>query len=85
MKRSTIILFVSAVAVLAAAMLRSPHAAAQNKGQKGVMMAYYIDQGDTVYYDVLPPVWCFPKGTRRERKDWRNYYKLVYNFNKVYP
>jgi hypothetical protein len=72
-------------AVLVTASLRSPYSAAQNRGQKGVYMAYYVDQGDTIFYDELPPVWCFPKGTRRDRKDWRNYYKLVYNFNKVYP
>ncbi len=86
MKRSNAILLAAVAAILLAAGLRSPYSAAQNKGQKGVLMAYYIDaQGDTVFYDQLPPVWCFPKGTRRERKDWRNYYKLVYNFNKVYP
>ena len=86
MKKSGVILFVAVAAVLVAAGLRSPYSAAQNKGQKGVLMAYYIDNvGDTVYYDQLPPVWCFPKGTRREKKDWRNYYRLVYNFNKVYP
>ena len=78
-------MIVSVAAILVAAGIRSPYSSAQNKGQKGVYMAYYVDQGDTIFYDELPPVWCFPKGTRRERKDWRNYYKLVYNFNKVYP
>ena len=83
MKKKSVILFLVVAAVLAAAGLRSPYSAAQNKGQKGVLMAYYIDAvGDTVYYDQLPPVWCFPKGTRRDRKDWRNYYKLVYNFRR---
>ena len=85
MKRSGIILLATMAAVLVTASLRSPYSAAQNRGQKGVYMAYYVDQGDTIFYDELPPVWCFPKGTRRDRKDWRNYYKLVYNFNKVYP
>jgi len=83
--KSGIILFVAVAAVLVAASLRSPYSAAQNRGQKGVYMAYYVDQGDTIFYAELPPVWCFPKGTRRDKKDWRNYYKLVYNFNKVYP
>ena len=85
MKKSTVILLVAVAAVLLSAGLRSPYSAAQNIGQKGVYMAYYVDQGDTIFYDELPPVWCFPKGTRRDRKDWRNYYRLVYNFNKVYP
>ena len=30
-------------------------------------------------------MWIFPKGRRIKDNDWRNYYKLVYNFNKVYP
>ena len=85
MKKSTAILVAVVAAILLATGIQSPRSAAQNKGQKGVYMAYYIDQGDTIFYDELPPVWCFPKGTRRDRKDWRNYYKLVYNFNKVYP
>ena len=38
----------------------------------------------TVYVDDIPPVWVFPRGVRK-RKDYRQYYKLVYNFNKVYP
>lgn len=84
MKKSTVILAFMLVA-LAATGLTRPAALAQNQGQKGVYMAYYIDHGDTIYYDELPPVWVFPKGTRRDKKDWRNYYKLVYNFNKVYP
>ncbi|MBQ6043939.1 MAG: DUF4294 domain-containing protein [Bacteroidales bacterium] len=86
MKKSNAILLVTVAAILLAAGLKSPYSSAQNKGQKGYLMAYYVDvQGDTIFYDELPPVWCFPKGTRRDRKDWRNYYKLVYNFNKVYP
>ena len=84
MKKSTYI-FALLLMSLAAAGTSSPFSKAQNKGQKGVYMAYYIENGDTVYYDECPPVWVFPKGTRRDRKDWRNYYKLVYNFNKVYP
>ncbi len=42
-------------------------------------------QGDTVFMDTLDPVWIMPKGKRMRDGDWRKYYKLVYNFNKVYP
>ena len=84
MKRPTLIL-AAALAVLLGGIVLDPAAHAQNKGQKGVYMAYYVENGDTVFYDECPPVWVFPKGTRRDRKDWRNYYKLVFNFNKVYP
>lgn len=79
MKKSTLCLLLAVLTIAFSSI------SAQNKGQKGYYMAYYIENGDTVYYDECPPVWVFPKGTRRERKDWRNYYKLVYNFNKVYP
>ena len=47
-------------------------------------MGYRVEQGDTVYYDTINPIWVFPKG-RGGSKELRQYYKLVYNFNKVYP
>lgn len=74
-----------AVILAASALSFCPEAPAQNKGQKGVFMEYYVENGDTVYVDYVPPVWIFPKGTRRQERDWRKYYRLVYNFNKVYP
>lgn len=48
---------------------------------------YYITPapGDTVFVDSIEPVWCFPRGRGMKKGDWRKYYKLVYNFNKVYP
>ena len=84
MKRSTLILAII-VAALTATIAVHPSMNAQNKGQKGYYLAYFVQDGDTIFYDECPPVWVFPKGTRRDKKDWRNYYKLVYNFNKVYP
>ena len=52
----------------------------------GVPMYFELDaQGDTVFMETLDPVWIFPKGRRMKDNDWRKYYKLVYNFNKVYP
>jgi len=52
---------------------------------KGYPMFYEVIEGDTVYMDVLDPVWCFPRGRKLKNGDWRKEYKLVYNFNKVYP
>ena len=43
------------------------------------------ESGDTVFLDQLDPIWVFPKGRRMKSGDWRQYYKTVYNFNKVYP
>lgn len=52
----------------------------------GVPMQYEVtDAGDTVFVDVLDPAFCLPKGRKMKDGDWRRYYKLVYNFNKVYP
>lgn len=43
-----------------------------------------VIDGDTVYFGKLDPVWIFPKG-RKGTKSLRQYYKLISNFNKVYP
>lgn len=63
-------------------------AAAQWPVKGGYLMYYQVEEnGDTVFYDTIDPVWCFPKGRRRRGKgnDWRKEYRLVYNFNRVYP
>ena len=53
---------------------------------RGTPMYFELDEhGDTVFMETLDPVWIFPKGRRMKDGDWRRYYKLVYNFNKVYP
>lgn len=51
----------------------------------GTPMYYEVMDGDTVLMDALDPVWIFPKGRKMKSGDWRQYYKTVYNFNKVYP
>ena len=62
-------------------------AQAQNRRVvRGTPMYFELDEhGDTVFMETLDPVWIFPKGRRMKDGDWRRYYKLVYNFNKVYP
>ena len=62
-------------------------AQAQNRRVvRGEPMYFELDEhGDTVFMETLDPVWIFPKGRRMKDGDWRKYYKLVYNFNKVYP
>jgi len=47
------------------------------------LMPYIIEGGDTIFYDAIPPSWVFAKGMKKS--DWKKYYRLVYNFNKVYP
>ena len=48
-------------------------------------MGYLVDHGDTSYYDSIDPAWIYPKGYRGNKRDLKKYYRLVYNFNKVYP
>ena len=58
----------------------------QRKKETRYPMYYVVDEnGDTTFVDQLDPVWCFPKGYKMKKSDWRRQYKLVYNFNKVYP
>ena len=53
---------------------------------KGYPMYYEVHDGDTTYFDTLDPIWVFPRGRGFKGKgDWRKEYRLVYNFNKIYP
>ena len=74
--------------LLIAALLFSALASvsAQEHWQERIFMQYYVEEaGDTVYVDSIRPAWVFPKSARKSNPDMRKYYKLVYNFNKVYP
>ena len=52
----------------------------------GGFMNYIIEgNGDTTYVAEIEPTWVFPKGSLPKGKEWRKFYRLVYNFNKVYP
>lgn len=44
-----------------------------------------VENGDTTYLDNLAPTYIFTRGTRKSEKEWRNYYKLVWRFARVYP
>lgn len=52
---------------------------------KGFPMYFEVHDGDTVFYDTIDPIWIFPRGRGFKKGDWRKEYKLVFNFNKVYP
>lgn len=56
------------------------------KGRKGVVIGYKIELGDTVYVDKIAPVYVFNRPSKwKKSKQWRDYYRTVYNFKKVYP
>ena len=51
----------------------------------GNYMHYIVtDDGDTVYVETLKPAYSFARGRRRGR-NWRDEYRLLHNFGKVYP
>ena len=52
---------------------------------KGGNMRMLVKDGDTTFLDKLPPVYFFSRGRRNSDKDWRDYYKLVWRFARVYP
>ena len=48
------------------------------------IMNYKVTDGDTVFFDDIPPAMIHPKQTM-SRRDWVKYYKRVHNFSKAYP
>lgn len=76
MKKAALIIFALLIGVAAGAQIRKP---------RGELMYYEVHDGDTMFFDTIEPTWCFPKGKGMKKNDWRTYYKLVYNFNKIYP
>ncbi len=65
----------------------------QPKGEKlspkqfrSQMMQYIVEGEDTIYIgQTLPAARIYEKLARQKGKDWRKFYRLVYNFSKVYP
>ena len=43
------------------------------------------EKGDTIFTEELRPARVFARVPKQKGKDWRKYYRLVFNFNKVYP
>lgn len=72
--------------LLPALFLVRPTAAAQEHWQERIFMEYYVEMpGDTVYVDTISPAIVFPRIRNTKDPDVKKYYKLVYNFSKVYP
>ena len=72
--------------VFAFAALCAGAAAQTIKAPKGYPMYYEVHDGDTTFFDTIDPIWVFPRGRGFKKSgDWRREYRLVYNFNKIYP
>jgi len=55
---------------------------------QGHVVQYVITpENDTLFLEELPPSYVFntPKKGARKDKNWGEYYRMVYNFNKAYP
>lgn len=50
--------------------------------KEGNFMRYLVEDGDTVYIAHIKPSYCTARG--KKGKNWREYYRLVHNFGKVY-
>lgn len=48
-------------------------------------LQYEVVNGDTVYLDILNPSRVSTYGGARKGREWRRYYRLVWNFSKTYP
>ena len=66
------------------AMARAQVASEQGKGSGG-NMRMVVKDGDTTYLDRLPAVYILSRSKRTTDKQWRQYYKLVWRFARVYP
>lgn len=64
------------------ALLSSLNAKGQQKAQ---IMHYKVVGKDTVFVDQLPASRVWPRKSDMSSKEWRQYYKLVFNFSKTYP
>ena len=63
--------------------LFSFHLSAQGKS---AMMGYKVEGGDTVYIARLNEIHVYNwTAATKKSKEWREYYRLVYNFKKTYP
>jgi len=75
-----------ATAVLLLVCFSSVSADAQTrKKSKGGVLEYIVEGKDTIYIDQIRAAKIYPKIPHQKGKDWRKYYRLVYNFSKTYP
>ena len=66
-------------------MARSQVSRESNKPVSGGNMRMIVENGDTTFLDRLPAVYILSRGKHTSDKAWREYYKLVWRFARVYP
>ena len=56
-----------------------------SRQQDGYRVGIKVVDNDTLYVDRIAPVYIFNHEKGRKSKNWRDYYRTVWNFKKVYP
>lgn len=51
----------------------------------GRRLAYFVEEGDTIYYDTITASKVYSRIPKQSGREWRQYYRLVHNFSKAYP
>ncbi len=67
------------------AMARAEANGQEGAARRGGNLRMKVENGDTTYLDRLPPVYIVTRGKRTTEKNWREFYKLVWRFARVYP
>ena len=56
----------------------------QNQESEG-LLPFFIEGGDTIYYDTITASKIYSRIPKQKGREWREYYRLVHNFSKAYP
>ena len=67
------------------AMARMQIDSEKGRGGGSGNMRMLVENGDTTFLDRLPAVYIFGRGRHNSEKSWRDYYRLVWRFARVYP
>ena len=54
-------------------------------GMEPEILKYIVEGNDTIYIDEITASRVWERLPKKKGKDWRKYYRLVYNFSKAYP
>jgi hypothetical protein len=55
------------------------------KQDRDGMLPFFVEGGDTVFYDTIAASKVYSRIPRQKGREWREYYRLVHNFSKAYP
>ena len=70
--------------LLSYAFLSNAQAQTENNQQYAVLQ-YFIENGDTIYLMHINELTVVAKAKQKSKREWKNYYKMVYNLPRVYP